>query len=446
MIILPSLEIVPAKYNTSTNTLLSQIPIDGTGDFTVTRATSPTTNQSTRVNALGLIETVPDNVPRLDYPIGGGCPALLVEPSAQNTFIESQTLFTTHFPLNLTTTGYTNAATSPDGSVTAEKFVPTTASGVHGIANGSFLAIASGTTYTLSLFVKSDGGPYNLISLTFDNSTAWGATRNCIFNASNGTNFAVPSGATMTSENYGNGWYRIRATLTAVGNVAAAQYQYRIYVADASGNLSWAAPSGNTNGVFCWGAQLETGSVATSYIPTVASGITRAADVITDTTASGVIGQTEGTIYMEVAVYSANKEIFSISSGSVNGEAIRIQTNADGRLGAIALVSSSQVITTSSINVLNLGQFYKVAFAYKLNDYTLYIDGVVQTLTNVTGGVPVNMNKAVFARPNDSFIQDQRVRATALYPTRLTDTQLALLTSPYTSYSSMASALSYTLG
>ena len=82
MIILPSLEIVPAKYNGST--LLSQIPIDGTGDFTVTRATSPTTNQSTRVNALGQIELVDDNVPRLDYPIGGGCPALLVEPAATN--------------------------------------------------------------------------------------------------------------------------------------------------------------------------------------------------------------------------------------------------------------------------------------------------------------------------------------------------------------------------
>jgi hypothetical protein len=133
---------------------------------------------------------------------------------------------------------------------------------------------------------------------------------------------------------------------------------------------------------------------------------------------------------MEVAVYSANKELFSISSGGVNGEAIRIQTNSDGKLGAIALVSNSQVITTSSINALNLGQFYKVAFAYKLNDYTLYIDGVVQTLTDVTGGVPVNMNKLAFARPNDSFIQDQRVRAAALYTTRLTNAELATLTTP----------------
>ena len=176
---------------------------------------------------------------------------------------------------------------------------------------------------------------------------------------------------------------------------------------------------------------METGSVATSYIPTTAGTGSRSADVISVSGAvSGSIGQTEGTIYMEVAVYSANKELFSISSGGVNGEAIRIQTNSDGKLGAIALVSNSQVITTSSINALNLGQFYKVAFAYKLNDYTLYIDGVVQTLTDVTGGVPVNMNKLAFARPNDSFIQDQRVRAAALYTTRLTNAELAFITQP----------------
>ena len=175
--------------------------------------------------------------------------------------------------------------------------------------------------------------------------------------------------------------------------------------------------------------QMELGSVATSVIPTTAGTGSRSADVISVTGAvSGSIGQTEGTVYMEVAVYSANKELLSISSGGVNGEAIRIQTNSDGKLGAIALVSNSQVITTSSINALNFGQFYKVAFAYKLNDYTLYIDGVVQTLTDVTGGVPVNMNKLAFARPNDSFIQDQRVRAAALYTTRLTNAELAALT------------------
>ena len=129
MIILPSLEIVPAKYNVSTNTLLSQIPIDGTGDFTVTRATSPTTGQSTRVNALGQIELVADNVPRLDYPIGGGCPALLVEPSAVNYLLRSQEFDNASWGKSASgintligTNGIeANVAISPDGAQNADR-------------------------------------------------------------------------------------------------------------------------------------------------------------------------------------------------------------------------------------------------------------------------------------------------------------------------------------
>ena len=102
MIILPSLEIVPAKYNGST--LLSQIPVNGTGDFTVSRAL----NTATRVNSLGNIELVDADRPRLDYLASDGtvgCPALLVEPSAQNLAWHSQTWATgTNWSLTNTTT------------------------------------------------------------------------------------------------------------------------------------------------------------------------------------------------------------------------------------------------------------------------------------------------------------------------------------------------------
>ena len=69
----PSLLNVPYRFKASK--LYSQIPDSGLGDFTVTRSAS---NAATRVNAQGFIETVADNVPRLDYPLGGianGCPA-----------------------------------------------------------------------------------------------------------------------------------------------------------------------------------------------------------------------------------------------------------------------------------------------------------------------------------------------------------------------------------
>ena len=78
----PSLVIVPDRYKA--DKLYSQIPVDGTGDFTVVRGTT-----ATRVNASGLIESVASDVPRLDY-TGGGCPSLLVEPAATNLLLRSE--------------------------------------------------------------------------------------------------------------------------------------------------------------------------------------------------------------------------------------------------------------------------------------------------------------------------------------------------------------------
>jgi hypothetical protein len=427
----PSLLNIPYLYKAGT--LYSQIPESGAGDFTVSRTTT-VANRSTRINSLGNIEIVNDNVPRLDYPLGGavnGCPALLVEPSATNSFIESQTLFTTHLVQNLTTTGYTNAATSPDGSVTAEKFVPNTTNGVHGIANGSSLAITSGTTYTLSLFVKSDGGPYNLISLTFDSTTAWGATRNCIFNASNGTNFAVPSGATMTSENYGNGWYRIRATLTAVGTVAAATFQYRIYVTDASGGLSWAAPSGNTNGIFCWGAQLEVGSVPTSYIPTTTAAVTRSAEVISDTTATALIGQTEGTIYAEIIAFSGvntSRVISTTESAVPTNNRVLINIDPSHRLEAI--VRSNGSITNGSIGsspaTLLVNGINKIAYAYNgvTGSNALAINGSVVATNSQTFAFTQALSRVNVALSEIDLItvSNQRIRALELHPNRIPNT------------------------
>jgi hypothetical protein len=420
----PSLILVPARFKTGklytpVATTSGGVVLGASGDFNVTRATT-----ATRVNASGLIESVASGIPRLDYYTSGGtagCPALLVEPSAQNTCLQSQDFTTTWSVINTTRTA--NQATSPDNTLTADRISIT--------SNGGYIrqviATSNSTTYTASCFVKNDTvASGDTFRFYFNNNTASpnAAQAIAIININAGTVTTSSGGGGISAistgiENYGNGWYRVRVTFTLGASAGSA-----------SSEIGFDAPTA-TRTFFAWGAQFETGSAATSYIPTTAGTGSRSADVISVTGAvSGSIGQTEGTIYMEVAVYSANKELFSISSGGVNGEAIRIQTNSDGKLGAIALVSNSQVITTSSINALNLGQFYKVAFAYKLNDYTLYIDGVVQTLTDVTGGVPVNMNKLAFARPNDSFIQDQRVRAAALYTTRLTNAELATLTTP----------------
>jgi hypothetical protein len=88
----PSLILVPARFKTGklytpVATTSGGLVLGASGDFNVTRATT-----ATRVNASGLIESVASGIPRLDYYTSGGtagCPALLVEPSAANSLLQS---------------------------------------------------------------------------------------------------------------------------------------------------------------------------------------------------------------------------------------------------------------------------------------------------------------------------------------------------------------------
>jgi hypothetical protein len=390
------------------------------------------------VNANGLIESVASGIPRLDYYTSGGtagCPALLVEPSGTNAFIQSQTLFTSHLVQNLTTSGYADVAISPDGTQNAEKFVPNTGSGNHGIADATSQTITSGTTYTFSCFAKSDGGTnFPFIALSLDSSTAWGATRNAIFNVVSGTiHGSAPSGVTMRIENYGSGWYRFSATATAVGSVSGT-FQYRIYVPNSSATLSYAAASGNTEGVFVWGAQLETGSFATSYIPTTAAAVTRNADVINLSGAvSGCIGQTEGTLYAEVDIRNIVPTQFCVpitisdgTSGPNNGALIEFSTSAAWR--AQIRANSSQIFTIAGAASQPQG-IYKVALGYKSGGSFLYVNGAQVATSAGSFTFSAALTRANLYGPSDgNNVFNDRIRAVAVYTTCLTNAELAALT------------------
>ena len=435
MIILPSLEIVPAKYNVSTNTLLSQIPIDGTGDFTVTRATSPTTGQSTRVNALGKIELVADNVPRLDYPIGGGCPALLVEPSAVN-LVPSGTTYTA-----LAGALVSAVADSPAVAISGTLCTKNEASGSLRYIRQSVstVALVSSTTYTLSRFFKYNGVAFNT-TLEAEGSAQWGGVgfiQRIVLSAASGVTLGLSTACTGSVENFGNGWYRVNVRITTGATIGGSTNVTIL------SELPSALSTGQ--GFLTALPQLEVGLAATSYINTTAGSITRAADVITDATASGVIGQVEGTVYWEGAINRLDRVFFALSSGITTTQAVRLQTTGGGLFQAISITGTGTIqCNIQASGAVNLGEFYKIAFAYKENDFVLYINGT-QRGTDTSGTLPTNLNSVYFCNSNGTEITDQRIRAAALYPTRLNDTQLALLTSPYTSYSALASASSYTL-
>jgi hypothetical protein len=409
----PSLLIVP--YRSKTGKLYSQIPTSGAGDFTVTRNT-----EARRVNSAGLIESVPSGIPRLDYYTSGGtagCPALLVEPAATNLALQSEAWNVSPWAATSGSQGATvsgNVTTSPDGTTNADKLIEAATTGLHFCLQN--LTLTSGTTYTASLFVKASERTLGRFRMSGS-----GAYWDIDFNLTAGT---ATGNTNAFIQNYGNGWYRIGGTFTA----NQASNNIIVQTRDASGNTSY---TGNgTNGFFVYGAQLETGSVATSYIPTTAGTGSRSADVITVSGAvSGSIGQTEGTIYCEfvntlVASYAeayvyrvfadANNEIWARKEGGGNTYSFRWRANSQN---------------TTFLNVAVPNGVSKIAFGYKSGDTALFLNGSQVATTNTdVRAFSVNPTTIALGSTSSGQFFNDRIRAMALYTTRLTNAELAALT------------------
>jgi hypothetical protein len=429
----PSLILVPARFKTGKlytplATTSGGVVLGASGDFNVTRATT-----ATRVNASGLIESVASGIPRLDYPLGGGCPALLVEPSAQNLALQSEAFNTTWSRIRINAFGSGSVANTtgtldPYGTNLADYLQEdTSASDTHRMNQS--IAVVSGTTYSMTCFLKS-AERFQVGLYVFQG----GVERYTIFNLASGT--ATATNATGGIENYGNGWYRCRTTFTAT---ASGTLSPGIYLCDDSGNLAYTGTG--TKGLYAFGFQFETGSVATSYIPTSTAAVTRNADVISVTGAvSGCIGQTEGTIYAEVDYRNlgAAVSIITLQTASYTIGAVRVDTNTLNqiRVQIRDALGSGRLDATFTDTSLSTG-INKIAVGYSSNasGVVFALNGSIVATTTVgasfgtLGANRVYLGTRETSASNDLFFNN-RIRAAALYTTRLTNAELAALTTP----------------
>jgi hypothetical protein len=411
----PSLLNIP--YVIKAGTLYSQIPETGAGDFTVTRATTPTANRSTRVNADGFIELVNDNVPRLDYPLGGavnGCASLLVEPSGSNLCLQSEAFNTswTNVSNNLSISTNVSSTLDPAGGNTADLLTVVTGSTQCQLSQD--ITTVSGTSYVFTIFGKKGSGATDLNSFRIISPTNISTVT---INWDTGV-LTQTTGSGATSQNYGNGWWRIIIPFTAGSTTTTIQVvTFAIYATGLSS--------------LRWGAQLETGSVATSYIPTTTQAITRGNEVISKTGIASLIGQTEGTIYAEftntlVASYvegymyrvfaDANNEIWARKEGGTNTYSFRWRANSQN---------------TTFLNVAVPNGVNKIAFGYKSGDTALFLNGSQVATTNTdVRAFSVNPTTIALGSTSSGQFFNDRIRAVALYPNRLSNTQLQALTTP----------------
>ena len=348
------------------------------------------------------------NIPRIDY-TNGSCPSLLVEPQRTNLLTYSEDLPSQILQNNPTIVN--NSAISPSGVQNADKIIPTITAGFTGVVK----TLLPNNTYSVSMFAKANGKNwifmYELGSLSGNNGV-W-------FNVNTGVLGTIGTAWTNVKiENYGSGWYRCSATVT----LSSSNFLYWC-LSDA--NNSTNVSVNGTDGVLMWGLSYEQGSYTTSYIPTVASTVTRNADVISKTGISSLIGQTEGTVFVD-ANLSANvneRRLVTVSNGN---EVQRIFIWTLGTTLWASFNSGSVSLGNFPIGAAKIAVGYTISganttYSIKVNNNSL-ITGTTANAPNSLSAINLGSSATGLLQLNDG------INSVQLYKTRLTDTEIASLT------------------
>jgi len=412
--------ITPAYSPTATERVLPRLALDFTTAtldprVTVTRAL----NTATRVNSSGFIETVNADLPRFDFdPVTKVCKGLLIEEARQNLFLQSAAFNTS--PWTVGTNSITpDTVTSPDGGTNADTFTVT--SGGFGAFSRQTATLLANTAYTLTCFFKKD-------TATFANITVFDGTdgNRYWFNLANGTvgsTALVNAGYVNVSakiENYGQDWYRCSVTFTTRSTTAFTLFAT---FTDADGSLF--VTNGRTG--FIWGAQLEAGSFATSYIPTTTSSLTRNADVVqmTGTNFSSWYNASEGAFVVEASSFSppSGSLLYWVLSANDGATSNTINVAAFNNLwiGSVAVGGVSQA-DLAQTGVYTAGATAKIALGYKANSFAASVNSLTP-LTDSSGSVP-SVNRLDLGNLSGIFYLDGHIRKLNYYPQRLTNAEL----------------------
>jgi hypothetical protein len=394
----------------------------------VTAYTPTTTAPIT--NYIPVLQTAAINAPRFDYAPTTQTPlGLLVEESRTNLLTYSEQF--NNAAWTKTRASITaNAVVSPDGTVDADKLVDDTASGSHTVRNATSVTITSGTTLTASVFAKAaegafiivgigDGGGVNISRSTFNLST--GAITSSTTAAAN-VSAPIPSIAPV-----GNGWYRCSVTATVTVAILAQQWIFKGSNATGAANYT----GDGVSGIYIWGAQLEAGPFGSSYIPTVASQVTRAADVavMTGTNFSTWYNATEGTLYTESScpngIASNLNRIASLNDGTTSN---RIEIDTGSGTNTVSRITASGVSQGSpSAGSYTDFQIRKSALGIQLNNFTLAAN--TATSSDTSALVPV-VNRLMIGQspaPSSNYLNGH-LRKIIYYPRRLSNAELQGIT------------------
>ena len=376
-----------------------------------------------------------ENTPRFDYSGGATCPSLLLEPSRTNTIESSEYLGHSSWILGRMTQ-LSNQTISPEGIQNATLIANTTETGNHNIQNtlGSY----TNASLAVSFYAKKKDNDYLQFGI-YNSSTKWAAQKiNLATGAKLGSGNAgfhdAPSGVSVTD--VGNDWWRVEALFTTTLTGANEVFYFAPTPTDTNPTGTFGLYGGwtgaTTENAYIYGVQVESGvSYSTSYIPTYGVSQTRALDFCNKTGATDLIGQTEGTIFYDWIMNhespNTSEDLYSlVLSDGTNNKLIGIN-NYNNLLVVFIKDTTTQFLNNSYTGGAD-GARIKVGLAYANNDVALYINGT-QIATDSSATIPTLSQIKLNSYWNGNLVDSTSVNQLLLFKTRLTNAELAALTS-----------------
>jgi hypothetical protein len=358
------------------------------------RITFTRSSTATYTGGDGLIKTAATDTPRFDFnATTGECLGLLIEESRTNLTTYSEDFTNAAWILYGTTSRSANTVTAPDGNTTADTVTLPISSGIY-----QFTSASASTTYTFSVWIRTASASQNV---------------NIILNTNLGDATQLTVTATTT-------WQRFSITKTTIVGTTT---------------LTSQLSTGGGNTFYVWGAQTETGAFPTSYIPTVASTVTRSADSasITGTNFSSWYNPSEGSVLCNGRIIKINPptygQIFwAIGDSSTFNESMYLVNDVGGsNIGFNVIDNGSNQFTVGSSAITD-NFFNKIAVAIKLNDSAASFNSSTPT-TDTSCTLPtVNSLKIGNASWNTLNPLNGTISQLSYYPVRLSNSQLQSLT------------------
>jgi hypothetical protein len=338
----------------------------------------------TRTNGAGLIETVAANVPSLNYDSVGGEPSVLLEPQRTNKLIYSNNVVNNSW-VQGALYGTINYGISPEGTQNSNRILFTDISqAIYQQYNGTL-----GEVNTFSCWIKGIYGQTIEIGQ---------------FNA-------------FSLHTFNGEWQYFQSTKTTSVNLTV---QFTTYGGATARDFEF------------YGTQVEVAPYATSYIPTLASTVTRNQDLISKTGISDLINSEEITFFVE-AKTSTNGGInraISLSDGTTNNR-ISITFHLTAKRIQVISVKAGLILFSFEITTVTQDNFNKIAITLNNSSAKLFVNGVlIQESTIALSYAAGTLNKFSFDVGQTNILPfDGECKTLQLYKTSLTDAECVTLTS-----------------